>query len=361
MTTKLPSREESFAQYVNRMSIRLAIAAGVVIALAVASLNTDRSLIPLSGEWRAFGDITFFALFPVAAITSAAGFLLGLRAWNGRVGPARQRRWWWAALPVALAYMGVAGGISILAISAVEFAFRDLQLSLLQSAVVAGSASAALIFSVVGDAMRLNTQRLLTLAVVVLASGIYISSVYISDPFWWRISFSYEGKSSSNVHLLFDTTLIFAGILILIWNRYFMSDYRILLRHGIADARSARLVHYGLLWVGIAIMIVGTFKSKESVFGNFMHNLAAYSLAVVLLLFMASIRWIVPGFPPEFRALSTTILAILVGMLVWAVFGGVNVVGREVTVFSLGLMWLSQFARNTHNLAIEQEPDISPE
>ncbi|MCB0110158.1 MAG: hypothetical protein KDE53_29765, partial [Caldilineaceae bacterium] len=83
---------------------------------------------------------------------------------------------------------------------------------------------------------------------------------------------------------------------------------------------------------------------------------AAYSMAGVFLLFMLGGRWIAPGFPAEFHTLSATVVAVLIGTIAWAVSGGVNTVGLEITVFVLGLMWLSQFARNTENLAIEQEP-----
>ena len=48
---------------------------------------------------------------------------------------------------------------------------------------------------------------------------------------------------------------------------------------------------------------------------------------------------------------------VLIATIAWAIRGGVNTVGLEMTVFVLGLRWLSQFARNTENLAIEQEPE----
>ena len=52
-----------------------------------------------------------------------------------------------------------------------------------------------------------------------------------------------------------------------------------------------------------------------------------------------------------------TVAAVLIGTIVWAISGAVNTVGLGMSVFVLGLMWLSQFARNTENLAIELEPE----
>ena len=317
MTTtaaRVTAVQESFAQYISRISMRLALPTGGIVALLVILLNTDRSAVPLSDDLRSF-------------------------------------------VPVAFAYMLVTAGLLVIGITLIERAFRELQLSLVQGTLLAVLGSTAFTFWVVGDAMRLDTRKLLTLVVVILASGVYLTLIAIDDPQWWRVSFSYLGKLESNVNWLFNATLIFTGILLLIWYSYFMSDYRILLRHGIADARWAMVIRVGLLWIGVGVMIVGLFKSQLTPFSSLMHNTAAYSMAGVFLLFMLGARWIAPGFPAEFHTLSVTVVAVLIGTIAWAISGGVNTVGMEMTVFVLGLMWLSQFARNTENLAIEQEPE----
>ena len=348
---------ESFAQYSSRMSMRLALPTGALIALLVIGLNTDRGLVPLSDDLRSFGTLAFFAMLPLSAITAGWAYILGIRGWNDRVAAERQRSWYFGFLPVALAYMLVTAGLLVIGITLIERAFRELQLSLIQGTLLASIGSTAFTFWVVGDAMRLDTRRLLTLVVVILGSGVYLTLFAIDDPQWWRVSFSYLGKLESNVNWLFNATLIFTGILLLIWYSYFMSDYGILLRHGIADARWAMVIRVGLLWIGVGVMIVGLFKSQLTPFSSLMHNTAAYSMAGVFLLFMLGARWIAPGFPAEFHTLSLTVVAVLIGTIAWAISGGVNTVGMEMTVFVLGLMWLSQFARNTENLAIEQEPE----
>jgi hypothetical membrane protein len=205
--------------------------------------------------------------------------------------------------------------------------------------------------------MKIDTSRLLTLVLIILASGVYIALTTIEDPLWWQVSFSYLGKLESNVNWIFNLTLIFSGILLLIWRNYLMSDFDILLRHGIAAPRWDLLFRYGLIWVGVAIMIVGIFKSQLTPFSSLMHNVAAYSLAGVFGVFMLASRWVVPGFPREFLATSGTVVIALVGTIIWAIIGGVNTVGLEMTVFVLGLMWLSAFANTTENLAREKEPE----
>lgn len=352
--------QESFTQYNTRMSTRLAVVAGLVVGLLVIFLNLDRHLVPLSDDLRSFGTLAFLAMLPLTAITAGWAFMLGVRGWNARVGPARQRGWRLALLPIALAYMVVAGAMLFVLITLLEHAFRELQISTIQSALLAGSGATALTYWVVSNAMKIDTQRLLTLAVTILAGGVYLTLITINDPLWWRVSFSYLGKVNSNVNLIFNTTLVLAGALLLVWHTYLLKDYHILLQHGVANPRWALLPRYGLLWVGIAVMIVGLFKSQLTPFSSLMHNTAAYSLAGVFGIFMLTARWVVPGFPREFHALSATVVALLIGAILWAISGGVNTVGLELTVFGLGLMWLSQFARNTQNLAVEQEPEAFP-
>ncbi|MCB0110872.1 MAG: hypothetical protein KDE53_33360, partial [Caldilineaceae bacterium] len=196
--------QESFAQYINRMSMRLALPTGGIIALLVILLNLDRSSVPLSDDLRSFGSLAFFAMLPLSTVTAGWAYRLGVRGWNDRVGPERQRSWYFGFLPVALAYMLVTAGLLFVGITLIERAFRELQLSLIQGTLLAVLGSTAFTFWIVGDAMRLDTRRLLTLVVVILASGVYLTLVAIDDPQWWRVSFSYLGKLESNVNWLFN-------------------------------------------------------------------------------------------------------------------------------------------------------------
>ncbi|MGL4649730.1 MAG: hypothetical protein ACRC1H_10010, partial [Caldilineaceae bacterium] len=230
---------ESFDQMVNRISLWMALPAGMLVALLVVLLNLNRNPIPFGADLRSFAMIAFLAMFPISLVTAGVAFVLGVRAWNARVGAERQRTWHWPLVPVSLAYMLFACGISILLLALVEFAFRELALSRLQAALLMGLGTAAAVPPIVGSAMRVNTARLLTLILVLLGSGVYLTAATINDPLWWRISFSYLGKLQSNVNYIFNGTLIFSGILLLIWTSYLMSDYRILVRHGVAAERWA--------------------------------------------------------------------------------------------------------------------------
>ncbi|MGL4649407.1 MAG: hypothetical protein ACRC1H_08355, partial [Caldilineaceae bacterium] len=109
--------------------------------------------------------------------------------------------------------------------------------------------------------------------------------------------------------------------------------------------------------LGVGVRLVGFFKSNLTPFSALMHNLAAYSLAGLFFVLMLTPRWLVPGFPRVFHTLSLALVIVLAGVLVGRAMGTVNTVGLEIVAFALGLMWLSQFARNTESIAARLEPD----
>lgn len=357
----LEDHQESIAQFASRMATRFAIATGIVVTALVLVLNLGRNPIPMLEDIRSFGVIAFFAMLPISFVLAAWGFVLGVDAWNARVGPERQRKWGMAVVPVALAYMLFTAAVGAALLTLVEDAFQFLELAALQAAMAAGGVSAAFAYWVENDSIQVRTGRLLTLIVVIVAMGMYFTVTRIDDPLWWQVSFSYLGKMESNVNFIFNFTLIFAGILLLVWLQYFMSDFRILADYGIATERWVRWIRFGLIWLAIAVMLVGLFKSNYTPFSSIMHNLSAYSLAAVFGALMLSGRWTVPGFPREFHVMSWSVLAILVGTLISSAFGWVNTVGLEIIAFVLGMIWLSQFVGNTEGLSMEVAPEAFPD
>ncbi|MCB0160060.1 MAG: hypothetical protein KDD83_18135 [Caldilineaceae bacterium] len=358
--TGVPARE-SINQFAARMSTRFSLSAGIIVGLLVVLLNIGRNPVPMLEDLRSFANIGFLAMIPIALISAGWGFVLGVQYWNAHVPAARQRTWGVAVVPVAVAYTLFALAVIVVGLYFIEAAFKGLHLIVSQAAILTGAATAVFTHWIVGDAIRVNTRRLLTLIIVIIAGGIYLTVTQIDDPLWWQISFSYLGKYESNVNYIFNGTLIFAGILLLVWLGYFMSDYRIVVAHGVAAARWEKWVRFALVWLAVAVALVGIFKSNFTPFSSIMHNLAAYSLAGVFGLLMVGARWIVPGFPREFFSTSWLLVALLALTLVAAALGRVNTVGLEVAAFGLGITWLTGFVGTTEDTAKELEPDAFPE
>jgi len=355
-----PAKPESITQYADRMALRFALPVGIAIGLLVILLNLERNPVPLLGDRRAFGALLFYAIIPITLVMAGVAFVWGVRAWNTRVAADRQRSWTVAVVPVALAYALLIGFVTALGLQFVEFAFRELALARLQGAFLVGAVGSALTLWTIKQVMQLTTNNLLQLTFIIIGGGVYLTTATIDDPLWWQVSFSYLGTMKSSANTIFNVTLIFTGILLLVWLPYLLSDFRILVRHGIAPEHSVRWLRIAFIILAIAVAFVGFFKSGLTPFSSLMHNWSAYSLAAIFALLMLGLRWLAPGFSDEVYATSWTLMGALVATLVLAAIGYFNTVGLEIVAFALGLFWLNIFVQNTSNLAAALEPDAFP-
>lgn len=351
---------DSVAQYAERIALRYALPIGIAVGLLVVLLNLDRNPVPMSGDYRAFGTLLLIAIMPITLVVAGVAFVLGVRAWNERVAADRERTWRLAVVPVALAYALLIGLVTALGLQFVEFSFRDLTLDKFQGAFLVGAVASGLTLWVIQQVMQITTAKLLQLVFVIIGAGVYLTSATIDDPLWWQVSFSYLGTMKSSARTIFNITLIFTGVLLLVWLPFFMSDFRILVRHGVARKDAVRWMRIAFTALAIAIAFVGFFKSGLTPFSSLMHNWAAYSLAGIFAVLMLGLRWLVPGFSDEVFATSWTLMGGLVATLVLAAVGYFNTVGLEIICFVLGLLWLNVFVRSTSTLAEELEPEAFP-
>jgi len=360
MTAQSSEPLESITTYAERMSMRLALPIGILFTLIVLIANHDRNMVPMLGDHRSFATLGLYMLAPTTLIVSAIAYVMGVNAWNARVTAERQRKWYWAVLPVSLAFTLMLFFLTAAGMHFIEMAFQGLELMKIQGALVSGAVGAVIIYWVVGSAIQIKTRGLLQLLVIVLAGGVYITMTTVDDPLWWQVSFSYLGTMDSSSELLFNATLVFGGILILIWLPYFMSDFHILVEHDAASERGAFWLRFGLIVLAVGVALVGVFPSRASPLSSLIHNLSAYSLAAAFGLLMFGTKWMAPSFSRETITASWIIVAGLTFTLIMAAFGRVNTVGLEIIAFVLGMTWLSLFVNSTESLAVEMEPEAFP-
>lgn len=351
---------ETIEQYAARIAMRMAVVAAAVMALLVIFANLNRNPVPLVGDVRAFGTLALLSVVPIALAAAAIGFVLGTNAWNARVEPERQRRWGWSVLPVALAYALMVLVLSFIGLQLAEHAFATLMLDKFQGALIVAAALGALLYWMVQQVMRLSAMRLMQVVTLILGGGVFLAAAAIEDANWWQQSFSYLGTLDSNARRLFNYTLVFAGILLLVWLPFFRSDFGLLVRHGIAPEFGRKWLPLAFTVLAIAIALVGAFPWGDSAFSSIMHNLAAYSLAVVFVVVMLFLRRLVPGFPQEFFATSWILMAAILATLLLAALGYFNTVGLEFLCFGIVITWLQLFMREVEIYAHKLEPGAFP-
>jgi hypothetical protein len=168
------------------------------------------------------------------------------------------------------------------------------------------------------------------------------------------------GALKSNTNIIFNATMIFAGILFLVWLPYLMSDLKILARHDLLPPMGERLLRLGFLLLSFCIMLVGIFIYGATPLTSFIHNAAAYSLATVLLLMMVGIYWLAPCLTREVFATSWILVAVIMVAVVAGAFGYFNTVGIELISGVLGMTWLQFFVRNVGTRVAEVESEAFP-
>lgn len=357
----LTAHGETLAEFADRLAMRIALVAGILIALLIWGLNAQRTPVPFMGDNRGFGILAGYATIAASIVGAGIAYALGSQEHNRRVAASHVRNWKWAVVPVALAYGAAAVAINALSLQAVQMAFKGLELARLQAVLIGAGVGGAVVYALCKQAVLLNAERLIRTAVIILAAGVYLTAVRIEDPDWWRISFSYLGSWDSNAHRVFNITLIVGGALLVVWTSFFVLDLHVLEQHGHAHARGIYWLRLGLYWVAVALAFVGAFKTRDGAFNSFMHNFSAYSLAAILGAMMLGVRWVLPKLSPEFLTFTWMMVAALAFTLISAALGFINTVGLEIISFALGILWLQSLVVNVHGVARRLEPAAYPE
>ncbi len=336
--------------YAGRMTLRFTGPAALLSGLAAWLLNEGRDSIPFADDPRGFGILIFLFSILIAFATSAIGFILGVRFRNSLAPADLQRSWIWSALPLAFAYAVVVGLFAALSLQFVGMVFRDLELQSVYAIVLTGLACGAVANTVANQSIKLRVRTVLGLFVVILLGGIAISAITTNNAMWWEQSFSFLGESSSHSRIIFNSTLIVSGILLIVLQQFFMDDFVYLQRIGLLAPRRAKFVRAGLIALGILLATIGLIPFGATSIRDMVHDLCAYSVAGVLLAFMLTVRRLLPFLSKEFYAFTWFMVVLLVSAVVLHLAGSINTVGVELLAFAIGGFWFMLFIKNVELL-----------
>ena len=351
---------EPLARYAERIGLRASLIVGFALGLLILLLNIDRDLIPMLEDRRSFGPLSQYFMIPAAFFVAGIVFVLGIKAWNARVGAARQRGWKAAVLPVALAYTVLIGVLGIVILEFAEPAFPGLALVNFQAAFLSGLVGGALIYWLVTQTMEITSANLLRLGIIVVAAGVYLAVKKTDDPAWWTISFSSVGTHGTFSSRIFNATLIFGGVMILVWLPYFLSDLDILVQHGMTMADRAKWISRSLVALGIAMALVGIFENQVNDIHDFIHNVAAPTTGAIVLIMAFRLRWLIPAFPDEVYLTSYILGGLMVLGGFFVAIGYFNTAGVTLYGAAIAFTWLMLFVNTVERIAKELEPDAFP-
>ena len=323
-------------------------------------LNLGRNPIPMLEDTRSFGTLAVYVMIPATFVVTMVAFVLGVKAWNARTSAVRHRSWKLQVVPISLAYALLIGLMGMVILQLAEPSFPGLALAQFQAVFVVGLASAAMTHWTVSGATRMSSSRLLRLAIIIVAAGVYIAISRADDPLWWQISFSSVGTHGTITSMIFNTSLIFGGVLLLVWMPYIKSDFEILVRHGLSKPEMAKWLYRGLIGLGISIMLVGIFENQVSDLRDMIHNTAAPMMGVIVVILGFGMGKLAPGLPIDVHMTSYVLSGLLVLGVIFVAIGYFNTAGVTIYGAAIAFTWLSIFANTVEHSAQELDADAYP-
>ena len=342
---------ETLAGYASRMSLRFAGPVALVTWLLAWAVNGGRNPVPFTGDPLSFGALTFFFGILSAFLVGAAAFIVGIR-YRNRLAPAHlHKSWLWPFLPLAVTHALVVGLFLGLGIQFVDQAFKGLALPPVYSHLVVGIACGLVAYMVANRSLQMHVQRVAGLFVTVLVAGVAVSILTVNSPLWWEHSFSFLGMQGSSARIVFNFTLIMSGILLIVLQQFFLDDFVELRERHMISPRTVRWMRVSLVALGVVMALIGLIPFGQGGLRDQIHDLSAYSVAGILLLYMLSVRKLVPYFSPEFYTMTWGMAALLVLVVTLHLVGSINTVGVELLSFVLGGAWFLLFIKNVDLLA----------
>lgn len=342
---------ETLAGYASRMSLRFAGPVALITWLLAWAVNGGRNPVPFTGDPFGFGALIFFLGILSAFIVGAAAFIVGIRYRNSLAPAHLHKSWVWTFLPLAVAHALVIGLFAGLGIQFIDQAFKELALPPVYSHLLVGMTCGFIAYTVANRSLQMQVQKVAGLFVTVLVGGIALSAVTVNSPLWWEQSFSFLGMQGSTARMVFNFTLIMSGILLIVMQQFFIDDFAELRERHLISPRTVRWMRVSLVALGLLMALIGLIPFGEGSLRDQVHDLSAYSVAGILLVYMLLVRKLVPYFSPEFYTMTWGMAALLVVAVVLHLTGSINTVGVELLSFVLGGAWFMLFIKNVDLLA----------
>ena len=343
-------------QVAARYALRGALAAALAGALLSFTLNWGRSPVPLVGDWRAFGILAALLGALSATVAAAVAYIVGMRFRNTQMPPNRRHNYWLSLAPVALGtgvQILLAAGVGIVFASVI---FKELALINGIASVIVGAICAVIVFSVMGRFLLANERSVLLTLALLLVLGIVVAAANEQNPKWWEESFSYLGTAASNTNLLFNISFVLTGLLIVVWQQFYLENITTLVERGIVKPRVHTIFRYGLIVVGLFVMLIGILHWGASPLISAVHDISAYTAGGLITLAMLAIRWLIPRMSNEFYVATYALAAVMIGAVLMLFFGLFNTVGVELVYFTTAGAWFVLLMESTEMLVAATAP-----
>ncbi len=325
---------------------RFAVTAFVITAVATVFVFHGKH-VPLAGT----GSIGAFAAWIAGAlgiVSFATSFTLesnrGHAAWRKKL-PLVKRIIDIFGMSVA---MGLLAYLIVTAIAQLfQLGFRGMTVDPYGGGVLAGAATAALVYVAVLAGARVSAEGLALLATLVLFMGTMASMLSAPDESWWQLHFSQLGNTTGPTATKFNLALIITGLVITVLANYIGRDLeRGLVLRGESPDKLVRLLTWLFAGIGVLLAVAGFVPDAVNLV---IHVGAASGMVAMFVIFAIVALRRLPGVPRDFVAFTiAVVVGIVISILLWIPVGYYNLTGMEFIAAGLLFAWLIVFVRTAH-------------
>ena len=348
----------TFDEQLERIALRTVMIV-VLIQMAVTLVFGPRNgSIAMVGSPDSAAVRALLSAAVIAAIVGPIAYVRGTRVRNSKLPKEFQQDYRLSAVPITIA--GVL--VTMLAVSwfydVLNRAFEGAMFNRITLAILLSISSGVVAYAVAKTMAHLRASGMLYLVVASLMGTLLLAGAHNENPYWWEYSFSHLGMTDSNSKAIFNIGLIFTGILMLVWQEFFMKEFRVLERRGLITLRIFQVFRWGFVITSIFLALVGIVRFGIGPLFNIIHDVSATGMGVILGLMMLFMPRLNPHYMRAFYYISWVILGGLIFSAVIKVLGYVNLTGLEMAGFTLASLWLLLFFRNTKLLLQRVAPEL---
>lgn len=316
-------------------------AALAMIIFFVYARSQQLTQVPLSG-----GD------YSIANISTLLGVICGLIIfvvtviWTKihRTGPTKEL--YWRNLMTIVFAIGL---ILIFSFSAAFWLigrmFMDASFDVYTSSVMVFMIVAAVNYIMINLAMTLTASVITNLLTIMIIGGMVFSILTNSSRDWWKHNFSFLGTAQNSANFQFNVTLIFSGVLMLT-----LVDYLFVNLQKRFQGKQVLVLRWLLYALAVCIASIGLFPNNPEF--HHLHDRISMWLVYIILILIATVRWLLPRVTKQFLTLSYTMGAIMgVEYIVFKLTDYLSLTAFELLEFGLAFSWILLLLQNIENLS----------
>lgn len=313
----------------------------MMIIFFVYTRSQDISQIALNGK-----DYSIANAATLLGVTCGLTIFVIAAVWTKmhRSGPTKDL--YWRNIPTIVIATGLILVFSFYAAFwLLERMFMDVSFDVYTSSVMIFMIVAAVNYIMINLAMTLTTSVITNLLTIMIIGGMVFSILTNSSRNWWKHNFSFLGTAKNSANFQFNVTLIFSGVLMITLVDYLFVNLQKRFR-----GRRILILRWLLYALSACIASIGLFPNDPEF--HVLHDRISMWLVYIILILIATVRWLLPRVTKQFLILSYAMGAIMgIEYIVFKLSDYLSLTAFELLEFGLAFSWILLLLQNIENLS----------